>query len=429
MKNFKLIIAIVTVLFSMKSVAQVVYENKEKGQKLEIYHMAQIWAVSQQMDDDRMAAGADDRFDINIRRGRFGTKGSINKKVDFQIWYAFDLLGKDYNTNFTKGMLGTNDDKVNQVWDAFVKIKLDPKFNITTGFFRPQTSRESVRSAFGTMTFEKVFSNFVSRSYTLGKGPGRAPGINFGGTFKAGTEEKPMGIKYDLGVFNAYQNNYAASPMFAGRLTFFLGKAEKGMKDTHFGEKNGVILGVYGTTQSKVQQTAIGTAGVLKYTNSVLSTAINPAEVNNAVKSTSYGTDLLVNYKGFNMKAEYTAAKYTGLMGTVNTAKGDYGIASYDVIGGYTFDKVGPGAMEVALGYSVVDADDKIKLGDLSIVDNKYGAIYGDVNLLDLGLNYYLSKEKYKINLHYVIVDEKPTDTNYDHYNNNFLALGLQYQW
>jgi phosphate-selective porin len=212
-------------------------------------------------------------------------------------------------------------------------------------------------------------------------------------------------------------------------MTFFLGKAEKGMKDTHFGEKNGVILGVYGTTQSKVQQTAIGTAGVLKYSNSVSSTAINPAEVNNAVKSTSYGTDLLVNYKGFNMKAEYTAAKYTGLMGTVNTAKGDYGIASYDVIGGYTFDKVGPGAMEVALGYSVVDADDKIKLGDLSIVDNKYGAIYGDVNLLDLGLNYYLSKEKYKINLHYVIVDEKPTDTNYDHYNNNFLALGLQYQW
>ncbi len=426
MKNIKLIITLLSVLLSLKATSQVVYENQDKGQKLQIIHKFQFWSVYQEIDIDRMAAGADNRLDFNIRRGRFGTKGSINKNIDFQVWYAYDLLGRDYNTNFIKDMLGKNDDKAFQPWDAFVKLKLDPKFNITTGFFRPQTSRESIRSAFGTMTFEKVFSNFVHRSYTLGKGHGRAPGINLSGNFETGEKQKTTGIKYDLGIFNAFQNNFVASPMYAGRLTFYLGEFENNLKDNHFGNKNGIILGIYSTLQPKVQQTAL--ENILKFSNAINSTEINPYNKNNAVLSTSYGVDFLLNFNGFNLKAEYTTAQYAGLMGTENTAIGDYSIVSYDAIAGYTINKIGNGALEFIIAYSVVDADDKINLGNLSIVDLKYGDIYGDVNLLDIGLNYYLDNEKYKINLHYVIVNENTT-ININDYKNNFIGLGLQYQW
>lgn len=429
MKNLKLITTILVAIFSMKSFAQVVYENKEKGQKLQIYHMMQMWGVYQEMDVDRMPDGADDRIDLFLRRARFGTKGSINPTVEFQVWYAYDFLGKDANTNAIKGLTGVNtNDAVFQVWDAFVKIKLNPKLDITAGFFRPQTSRESIRSGFGTMSFEKVFSNFVHRTYTLGKGPGRAPGIDMSGTFK----NEKMGVKYNLGIFNAFQDKNIASLMTAARVSFFMGEEEKGMKDNHFGKKNGVIIGLYGTYQPKVDQSALNT---LKFSrpDDMTTTTVNESTLTgaadpfNAVKSSSMGSDLLINYKGINVKAEYSMASYKNLMGSDIAAKGHYEIATYDIVGGYTFAEVGKGDLELTAGYAVVDTDEKIKLGELSIIDSKYGNVYGDTAMTDLGLNYYLQQEKYKINLHYVKFDEKnPSNTKY---KNDYVALGLQYQW
>lgn len=406
------ILFVASILIGNQVSAQVtLYKNDEKQQQIDLLAMAQFWGVYEEMDEDRLEDG-DARTDMFIRRGRLGVKGSFSKNVEFRVWYAYDLLGKDLATNTFNGMIGTNtDDKNFQVWDAFVKFKIDPKFNITTGFFRPQTSRESFRSAFGVMTFEKTYPNFVHRAYTVNKGPGRSTGINFNGTFGS----SKLGLSYDLGAFNTFEDRAVSSLMYAGRLALHIGAPEKGFKqDSHFGKKNGIIVGVYGTTQSKVCQQAVK---AVKITNLELI-----SDPQNALQSISWGTDFLGNYNNFNLKAEYAFNQYSDLMGTDNIT-GDYAIRSYDIIGGYNLGKVfGPGELEFAVGYSAIDSDGKLQLGEVSIIDKKYGNVYGDVSMVDLGFNYYLKQNKYKLNLHYVIVTETAIDVN-----NNYLGAGMQY--
>lgn len=420
MKNLKYYTSFLMVLFfTIELTAQVVYNNEEKGQSLKLFHKVQMQGQFQQMDDDRIVDG-DDRMDMFIRRGRFGASGTINPKIEFKVWYAYDNLGRDPYTNAINGMVGNNPgDKVFQVWDAYVKFKMNQKFNITVGHFRPQTSRESTRSAFGTMTFEKVFSNFIHRSYTVNAGYGRSTGIDFGGTFPF----EKAGIQYNLGVFNAFESTDKTvkiatySPMFAGRLSFYTGTKEKGKKDNHFGKRKGIIVGVYGTHQAKVDQSRIGAISVSAENGAI--------PLLNDVTIGSLGADFLANYGGFNFKAEYSAAKIQDLMGASTSETGDYGIETYDAIAGYTINNVGTGDLEFAVGYSVINADEKLTLGDVSVIDKKYAANYGDIDLLDIGLNYYIKEDKYKINLHYVMVGEdagKEVD-------NDYIALGLQLQW
>ncbi len=404
---------IMLAMVSLPTQAQVVYNNEETGQKLEFLHMYQFWTSYQTMDVDRLNGG-DDHLDMYIRRGRFGAKGNLSKNVEFRVWYAFDLLGKDAGTNWLNGMFGTNtDNKVFQVWDAFVKYKLDPKFNVTVGFFRPQTSRESIRSGFTTLSFEKTFPNFIHRTYTVGKGPGRVPGVNVGGKFKGAAG----GVQYDLGVFNTFAAVENFSPMFAGRLAFWLGDEEKGgLKDNHFGKRNGVTLAFYGTTQASVDQTAL--------TVLAIGGSENLFDPFNSISVLSYGSDLLANYGKFNLKAEYSVITYSNLMGDSESATGNYTMATFDVGAAYNIAKIGPGLLSASATYSGIMADETLALGAVSFVDKKYSNTYGKVNFLDLGFNYYLKNDKYKFGLHYIKVDEETAD-----YLNDYIAVGLQYQW
>ncbi len=404
---------IMLAMVSLPTQAQVVYNNEETGQKLELFHMYQFWGTYQTMDDDRLPGG-DAHFDMNIRRGRFGAKGKVNKLVDFQVWYAFDLLGKDPGTNWLNGMFGTNtSNQVFQVWDAFFKFKFDPKYNVTVGFFRPQTSRESIRSGFTTLSFEKTFPNFIHRTYTVSSGPGRVPGVNLGGTFKG----SGMGMKYDFGMFNAFVAKENFSPMFAGRLAFWLGDEEKGgLRDNHFGKRNGVTLAFYGTSQSAVDQSALTAISITNPEN-----AFNPL---NSVSVLSYGSDLLANYGNFNLKAEYSVITYSNLMGDTESATGNYTMVTYDVAAAYNIAKIGPGLLAATAAYTGVAADEALELGTLSIIDKKYANQYGKVAFMDFGFNYYLKNDKYRIALHYVNVMEEKEE-----YNNDHIALGLQFQW
>jgi len=390
-------------------VAQDAVDKDKPTNELLLY--AQIWGMYQTMDIDR-GADADSRMDFFIRRGRFGYKGEINSFIGFKVWFAFDNLGKETLNNPVANLICTNtEDAVFRPWDAFFKIKIIPEHVITVGYFRPQTSRESIRSAFETLSYEKTLTNFVYRSYSVGKSPGRTNGVDFSGKFI----NDSFGFSYNAGIFNAFEDKPKSSNLFAGRLAFWIGNEEKGeYKDNHFFKRNGITIAGYGNYQGKVDQTALSAV-------TLVDTTVNTN--GKTVQSVSYGTDVLANYESFSFKSEYMVSKYAGFKGG-DGVTGDYIIRTVDALAGYMFPQVGIGDLEFAFGYENVSPDEKLVLKDVSVIDSKYAVKYGNVTALDFGINYYLNKNKLKFALHYVMFDEEIKK-----YDNDYAAIAMQVIW
>lgn len=226
---------------------------------VKVFGLFQSWALyehGQEVWNNETAVyePMDDRMIFLLRRSRAGIDVHYQDWVLFKTVLELDQVGP--------AILG-DPEKVKPadvgLLESFVKVRLKKGdlIQLTTGFFRPQISRESITSAWNVNSMEKSATQTVIRKFLTGNPFGRAPGVNLGGR---GTFDEFIHFRYDLGIFapgHGYGGNGNNSPgwnsdiLFSGRFSLELGDPENskyglGHKINYFGKRKGLSLAASG---------------------------------------------------------------------------------------------------------------------------------------------------------------------------------------
>jgi hypothetical protein len=350
---------------------------------LELTQTYQFWFI-----DTYNADKTDARLDAYIRRARFGLKGQVLPQIDYQVQFAFDNLSKDPYT----GTIGTGQKVENtefKVWDAYATYHLQPQFaNITFGLQIPQLSREMINS------FSKLPSldNGLTYSYELAavstRPSGREAGINIGGLYADST--KPYSASYNVGIYDAAQDKNSTltgsahwSPLVTGRAVITLGDPEaltyKLTPDINFfGQRKGISIAGFGSYQGHVDELDSLTK---KYMGGFKNNSI-------------YGADMLFNWSWLEIDGEYTFMHrcFTDSFNLADTVikSAEYTDKAWHIRSSVCIP-IGSYYLEPTIMYSEFTGD-------------KYSALYpsGWDHLIDMGVNWYVTKTNAKISLHYV---------------------------
>jgi hypothetical protein len=334
----------------------------------------QLWSTyttgeKMQLEKDGPLVPLQDRLNFLARRARIGFKGKPYKNLSYALVIQYDNLGKD---KFSAVRGGTNTGQFG-VLDAYLgwKITKNDLATLTLGYFHPQISRECITGDILVNSLDKSPSQGYIRQHIVGKGYGRTTGINVGGLKKAAL----LTINYNLGLFNNLttaedQKKYPEttgkfwSPLYAGRVTFSIGDPDiksyainYGMNN-YFNKRKGITIGFNATHQGKTE---------IFSSNEAL------------------GVDVLLNYSNFNLDAELFWLKRVNNDFATEFRTGHIR-AGYNVILAQKF------FFEPTIAVALMDGG----VGTSAIGKDKY---------YDMGINWYLNKQNYRIGAHYILQD------------------------
>lgn len=353
----------------------------------------QLWSaysVGQQVYDaeKQQYEAVDNRWNLQIRRGRMGLKGKAYKRLSYNFTLAYDFIGRDV---LAAPVGGTNPNNPSLfIWQAFAQYQLCKGKEwayLTAGFFPPQLGRESMTSAFATTSLEKTITQRYVRRHLVGSGPGRAMGLNIGGLMLQGDK---FGLNYNLGLFspnttepkssntfgNSAGNEY--HPLLLGRVVLYLGDPEQtqyktSYKINYFGKRKGLSIGLGASHQ--------GNTELFEY-------------------SQDLAIDLLAHYGAFNLDGEWHWMQRGGTEGGGTTQQ----YFSYLSQTGHIRASVNlplkkertylePVASVAHFG-GATDATGQAHA-------RQVGSFSGAETSFDAGVNWYMSNNKIKIALHY----------------------------
>ncbi len=321
------------------------------------------------------------RADVTLRAIRIGAKGSPYNWLSYAVELSLDRLGESPYAA-TKGSYSGLD-----VWKAFLTARLtkDELVNLHVGYYWAVVSRDYNTSPWAVSSFDKTRADWSLRYFVTGKGNGIESGVGFGGL----KNWDGFGFSYRVGTFmpSAFNGSEYANPLFTGRFMFSIGDPEQSkykfnLTGNHWNKRNGVTISFGGSTIGKVDN-----------------------DVDIAFdKSQSYGSDIMASLGGFKFEGEYYKMKRT-LTGVEDFDGTEWFIRTgYNIVFKRTF-------IEPTITYQSFEGD-----GDESLY--KY---IGDDKTLDIGVNWYLNKDKLKLGVHYV--DQKGSaSTNIG----NYVGMGLQ---
>lgn len=335
-------------------------ENTEKSfQPILALEIWMLYSIS----DCESESNANCRTDIMFRRFRLGAKGEPYSWLNYSIQFSLDRFGEDMYIPEKGAYKGI------ALWNAHVTLKAMPQselLNLHMGYYWAGISREFITSPYSIGSLDKTRANWFLRYFITGKGNGIESGIGVGGI----KNWQDIGISYRLGVYEpqAYLSAIYSDKLFTGRISISLGQAEQKsysyvISGNQWGKRKGVTLGVGASAQK----------------NGAISDSLF------FDKSYAYGADVLINFFGLQVDGEYfTFIRESG------------GISRYAGL-----------QWHIRLGYSFVVAGKYIE-PTLSIDsysgegNEKLYEFIGFDNTIDIGINWYLNKDKLKLALHYV---------------------------
>jgi hypothetical protein len=338
----------------------------------------ELWN-SYSIGEEQKGVESTNRSDLSFRRVRFGGSGMPHPHLKYSFQLHLDRLGEDTYAA-TKGSYGGID-----IWNAYITAKIlsnSELINIHAGQYWAAISREFNTSPWGVSSLDKTRANWYMRNFITGKGNGIESGIGLGGL----KNFEHFGVSYRIGTYEPqlYSSAQYASRLYTGRLSVSIGDAEESkykymLSGNQWNQRKGISIGLGGSTQSNGKLTD--------------STFFD--------QSYAYGGDLLLNYKGLRVDGEYFLFTRTG-----------EGNANFDGTQWHT-----------RLGYNFVVANQYIQP---TITYDKYegkGAksLYKNIGVdktLDIGINWFVKKDKLSLGLHYVIQDGSASPSKGD-----FLAL------
>ncbi|MEW6744182.1 MAG: porin [Planctomycetota bacterium] len=348
------------------------------------YGQLQMWGIYTMDAEDGAGEDVDSRADLFIRRGRFGAEGQVLEYLDYTVTLAYDNLGKNAFTA-NPSTAQPDENKELYIWDLYFTYEADPTWaHVVFGYFRPQVGRESITSGFQVDSFEKSLTNSYPRRHLVGRNNGRETGINLGGLYN----NDGWGLNYNVGAFDTNHEAIVGdtveggdqwSPLLAARCALTMGDPEMdeysiNYRANYWGKRNGTTLGVNVTEQD---------------------------ETDVFDRNNLYGVDLLSNYGNVSFMAEFDWLRR-------DTGPDSYTDRVYNLRLGYNIDVEGGKILEPAVMFTRFSGADDSQLWPGQSQD-----------LLDLGVNYYINKNRLKLNLHYVFQDDEPN-------SGDFLGMGLQ---
>jgi hypothetical protein len=360
--------------------------QKTENHKFRVNMMVQLWGLYS-MDQQIWDADAgeyqevDDRFNTNLRRARLLFRGEPYPRLKYSLVLFYDLAGRDL---LSSSIGGTNPAQPNiGVWDAFFQYRVSKNSQalvLTGGWFRPQMQRESITSGWSTTSFEKSMSQNYLRRHLVGAGPGRAAGLNVGGTILG----DKIGLNYNLGFFNPMTTgfnggsvgvNYA--PLMVARTVIYIGDPEYknykiGYETNFYGKRKGISLDFNASYQGQTDLFD---------------------------ESYAFGPGMLLNWGPINLDGEWMFMTRSGsrAIDEVNTRTFDYMSNTGHIRLGYNID-VGKYMLEpVAMVMQFNGATDLEGQADASAV----GSFSGTERTYDVGFNFYLDRRNLKVMLHY----------------------------
>jgi hypothetical protein len=391
------------------------------GRDMRTFFMVQFWNATSFDAVDGSGRALSGRSDLFLRRARIGVRGNFRPDIRYTFNFAYDNAGKAV-PGAASGTPQASDNREFYVWDAFATVRLHPQWaHLTIGYFRPQVGRESITTAFKVDSFPKGLTNSYPREHIVGRGMGRETGINLGGLGRAGAVQ----VNYNLGVFDPDHEKIAGpedgrtrwAPMWAGRVAVTRGDPEMqrygiGYGENRFGERRGITVAVNGTYQGQTDET---------YDPG--ETPEDPATYRGGFeRNVLWGVDLLANTGNFNLSAEYDRL-HRRLHPPAQAAK----------IGGPACVEYTDTVWHVRVGYNIALPESRFLepvvmftrfQGDRHSIRYPAGIHEG----LDVGLNWFLDRNRLKISLHYIWQDGRPVSrfsTGKDELG-DFLGLGMQ---
>jgi len=334
-------------------------------------------------DDGDLAA----RSAFYFRRIRPGITGKVLPRLSYDLMLTLDYLGIPQNISL-KGQApgGVN------VWSFYMTYHLSENsdwLNITGGYFLPHISREATTSPWTVSSLDKAETSNYIRYFVTGKANGIAPGINLGGTGKAGATH----IVYNLAVVNRQDATSIQtkewSPVFMGHTIFTFGAPE--MKNYKYTFSNNVL--------HKQTSVSVG-AGFSKQ-----------GQTDVFKSSATYGFDILAYLGALKFDGEYYRLQRK--TGEQYKASCFMGRLTYNIFLKKEW------VLEPAIMYEQFLGDDTGTYFD------------GKDTRLDVGLNLISIMRKVKLNLHYVMFDGEGENNRYiknGRYPGNYAVLGLQFQ-
>jgi hypothetical protein len=330
----------------------------------------QLWAIytmneKAQLDPNTPMEPVQDRLSFMARRARFGFKGKPYKKLSYVLSVQYDNLGKD---QFSGARGGTNEGTFG-VLDAYItwQVTRNDLVHISTGYLHPQMSRECITGDMLVNSFDKSPSQGYIRQHIVGKGYGRATGVNAGGIVR----KEKIQLGYNVGLFN---NNTTAAdgdnfpettgkywtPVTIERITISLGDPD--MKayslnydvNNYFNERKGITVGIYSSQQGRTD---------------IFSS------------NRSLGADFLLNYANLNLDGEWNILE-RHIEGVRYEAETGHIRAGYNVIVSKKF------FIEPCLAMVAFNGDNTM--------------FSGKDRLYDFGVNWYINKKSNKLALHYI---------------------------
>lgn len=304
--------------------------------------------------------------DVEFRRIRFGASGAPYKRLKYNFQLHFDRLGESVYS-FAKGNYGGV-----KVWNAYLSYQLlnqNALLNLHLGYFWAATSREYNTSPWAIGSFDKVRATWYLRHFMSGKGNGIESGVGLGGL----KNFDHWGMNYRIGTYetDAYSSISFSNRLYTARVAFSIGELEQKkykymLSGNQWGKRNGITLGFGGSTQKN---------GMLDSNSSLF-----------FKKSLTYGADILFDYKGFRFDAEYFLLKRE-----VQNSESFHG-SEWHIRAGYLIPVKGK-LIEPSITYDYYE-------GNGNRLVYKY---IGDDCTLDIGVNYYLNKDKLKLSAHYMM--------------------------
>ncbi len=337
--------------------------NKDKV--LKPFLAVETWATYS-MGEKKGETQYADRGDISIRRLRFGATGSPYSWLQYHFQMNVDRLGQDPYASTKGSYSGVS------IWDAYLTAKLIKNSDLLylhAGYYWAAISREYNTSCWSQATFDRTRANWFMRRFISGRGNGCENGFGFGGL----KNYNNFGFSYRIGTFEpaAYASSKYASRLYTGHVLFSFGDPEQTkykfrLSGNQWRKRKGVTLGFGGSTQSD------GQLSETLYFDSSL----------------AFGTDLIINLNGLRIDGEYYKFKRTA------SGLNDFDGTQWHIKASYNFIASNK-YLEPVIAYDKYEGEGEQAL---------YNYI-GDDKTLDIGINWYLNKDKVKLALHYVVQD------------------------
>jgi hypothetical protein len=335
----------------------------------------ETWATYS-MGEEKNGTTYANRGDVSFRRFRFGASGEPYSWLKYYFQLNLDRLGEDPYASTKGSYSGLG------IWNANITVKLiqnSELLHIEAGYFWAAISREFNTSSWAVGSLDKMRSVWYLRNFVTGRGNGIESGIALGGL----KNFDRFGISYRLGSYEPalYQSSKYGSRLYTGRIMFSFGDPEQTsykymLSGNQWRKRNGVTLGLGGSTQANGALTD--------------STYFD--------HSSAYGADILVNYKGLRIDGEYF------LLNRNAEDIEDFDGTEYHIRVGYSFIINGK-YIEPVVTYSQFEGEGNSTL---------YSYI-GNDDTLDVGVNWYINKEKLKLALHYVMQEGSASSNTGDY--------------